>query len=159
MKRQEEQGHCDVLKYRTISLFIWFFIYIYMSLCTLFVFLSLCLWDYLFFIQATSSGQKWHSRYLLMVVAFHEIKCGVMYWERSNCMKRQEEQKYCDVSKYLHIFLWIYIYIYLSLSCLSFFCISLSRYWIFSSRTHRSDWEHPPGICCWWCPFYKCNVV
>jgi hypothetical protein len=79
---------------------------------------------------------------LLLVVALHQIKCGVMFWERLNCTKKQEEQGYCDVSKYHSISLTIWIYIYVSL----FLSVSLSKNYVFvlqatSSRLRRPPWN------------------
>jgi hypothetical protein len=42
MKRQDEQGHCDISKY-LLSVYLYDCIYIYLSLCCEFVFLSLFL--------------------------------------------------------------------------------------------------------------------
>jgi hypothetical protein len=61
-----------------------------------------------------------------MVVALHEIMCEVMYRERSKSMKGQEEEDYCDIYKYLPIFIYTCIYIYISVSLLSVLCLSPS---------------------------------
>jgi hypothetical protein len=63
-------------------------------------------------------------------------------------MKRQEEQWYNDVPKYLSITLSIclsiYTYIHLFLFCLS--VILSEKDPVFLSRPHRADWETPSNV-------------
>jgi hypothetical protein len=74
MKSQEEQGYCDVIKYLSILLSI--YIYVYLSLCCLSVLISK---KYDFVLQATSWIRRRPTWKLLLSVALHENKCGVMY--------------------------------------------------------------------------------
>jgi hypothetical protein len=93
--------------YVSIALFLYIsdFIYIYVSLLTVCLSVSLskgiCPFAPGHIVQTKDTCE------MLMVVALHEIKYGLMYWERSDCMKRQDEQGYFDVSMHLSVLLSI----------------------------------------------------
>jgi hypothetical protein len=155
IKRQDKQGYCDVSKYHFLYLSDYIYIYIYIYLYCLS--LSLCQSKiYAFVLRATSWRLRRPPWKMLLLVALHQNKCGVLCWERSKYMKRQEEQGNCDVSKYCTVLLSSLLYILLPL-CLCH-CLYLKTMPL-SSRQHPADWEDPLGSCCCWSPFIKINVV
>jgi hypothetical protein len=104
----------DIVMYLSISLSCYLIICISVSLSK----------NYVFVLQATSFILRRPPWKLLLSVALHQNKCGVMYWERSKRMKRQEHG-HCDVSKYRSISLSIWLYLYISVYLLSV-CLSVS---------------------------------
>jgi hypothetical protein len=117
---------------------------IYMCMSAVFVFVSLCKGLCLCPPGHIMQTQRTHWQFL-MVVALNEVKWGVMYWDRSNCMKRQEEQGYCDVSKYLSILLSIWLYINLYLCCLSvWLSVYLSKNYAFVLQATSWILRRPP---------------
>jgi hypothetical protein len=134
--------------YLSIALFcflsdnIYIYVYIYVSLLSLFsVYLRT-----MTVLQATSRRLRRPLWKLLLLVAFHQNKCGIMYWERSKCMKRQEEQEYCDVSKYRSILLSIGLYMFIYICIVSLFLsVFLSKNYAFVFQATYCRFRRPPS--------------
>jgi hypothetical protein len=129
MNRQEEQWYSDVPKYLPISLSVCLSIYINIHL--LIFYMYVCCSLYVKTIRCFCPGHIMQTKRplqkLLEVVTLHHIKCAEIYGGSSYSMKRQEEQWYCDVPKYLSISLSIYIYIYIHLFIFCLVCRSICK--------------------------------
>jgi hypothetical protein len=95
-------------------------LYMYLYICFLSLCLSVYLRNYSIVLQATSCRLRKAPRKWLVVVGFHQIKCDIIQWKRSDSMKKQ----YLSISLFF-ICQSFFLYMYLSLSCLSL-CLSVT---------------------------------
>jgi hypothetical protein len=142
MKRQEDQWYSDVFKYLPIWICRSLSMYIYMYLPA--VSLTRYIRDNVFDLQVTSCRIRGHPRQLVRVVALHEVKCGVMYWERCNWRGKRNREIVMYLSISISCNLSDYIYICTSVvSLFGFLSLSLSRNCIFYFQT-TSFWLRTP---------------
>jgi hypothetical protein len=124
MERQVEQGYCNVRKYCFISLSDYIYVYICHS-AVIFLSVCLCIEESIFlFSSAHCPGWDIHLGIICLSLAFTKLNM-VYSTECSDCLKKQEDHPYSDVSMYFSIHLSIYLFaFFLFIFCL-LLCVSI----------------------------------